>query len=160
MTDKACRLHSDFNKVNVDVDSEPGLGSRGNPMMSYERLEVYQVAMEFFKLATQIIKQLPVGHADLADQLRRAAQSCMQNIGEGAGKRTPADCRKYFDTARGSAMECGVHLDICSVGNLAEPSMIEKGKSLLEREVAMLTRLGQSQGQRRRPRPLMPTTKA
>ena len=129
-------------------------------MMSYERLEIYQVAMEFFKLAIEIIKQLPAGHADLADQLRRAAQSCMQNIGEGAGKRTPADCRKYFDNARGSAMECGVHLDICAVGNLAEPSLIEKGKSLLEREAAMLTRLGQSQGQRGRPRTSTLATKA
>ena len=84
----------------------------------------------------------------------------MQNIGEGAGKRTPADCRKYFDNARGSAMECGVHLDICAVGSLAEPTLIEKGKGLLEREVAMLTRLGQSQGQRGRPRLSTSPTKA
>ena len=128
--------------------------------MSYERLEVYQVAQEFFKIAIEIIKHLPAGHADLADQIKRAAQSCMQNIGEGAGKRTPADCRKYFDNARGSAMECGVHLDICNVANLAERELIQKGKGLLEREVAMLTRLGQSQGNRRRPRPTMPTTRA
>ena len=122
-------------------------------MMSYERLEVYQVAMEFFKLTLEIIKQLPPGNADLADQLNRASQSSLQNIGEGAGKRTPADCRKYFDNARGSAMECGVHLDICSAGKLADPKLVERGKGLLEREVAMLTRLGQSPGQRSRPRP-------
>ena len=74
-------------------------------MMSYERLEVYQVAMKFFKLTLEIIKQPPPGNADLADQLNRASQSSLQNIGEGAGKRAPADCRKYFDNARGSAME-------------------------------------------------------
>ena len=118
-------------------------------MMSYEKLEVYQVAMEFLKLAMEIIKQLPSGNSDLADQLRRAAQSSPQNIGEGAGKRTPADCRKYFDNARGSAMECGVHLDICAISKLADPAMLQRGKQLLEREVSMLTRLGQSQGRGR-----------
>ena len=94
----------------------------------------------------EIIKQLPAGNSDLADQLRRAAESSPQNIGEGAGKRTPADCRKYFDNARGSAMECGVHLDICALSNLADPGLLQRGKNLLEREVSMLTRLGQSQG--------------
>lgn len=74
-------------------------------MMSYEKLDVYKIAMEFLALAIKIVSQLPSGHADLSDQLKRAAMSIPQNIGEGAGKRTPADCRKYFDTARGSAME-------------------------------------------------------
>ena len=115
-------------------------------MMSYEKLDVYQVAMEFLKVAMEIIKQLPSGNSDLADQLLRAARSSPQNIGEGAGKRTPADCRKYFDNARGSAMECGVHVDICVASNLANPALLQRGKELLEREVSMLTRLGQSQG--------------
>jgi four helix bundle protein len=101
-------------------------------------------------LALQIVKQLPAGYSDLADQLKRAAMSSPQNIGEGAGKRTPADCRKYFDNARGSAMECGVHLDVCAACSLVDLSMIERGKALLEREVAMLTRLSQSQGRSRR----------
>ena len=104
--------------------------------------------MEFLAVALEIIRQLPPGNCDLADQLKRAAMSAPQNIGEGAGKRTPADCRKYFDNARGSAMECGAHLDVCAVGKLADPAIIERGKALLEREVAMLTRLSQAQGGR------------
>lgn len=116
-------------------------------MMSYEKPDVYQIAMQFFSLAIQITNQMPAGHADLADQLKRASMSISQNIGEGAGKRTPADCRKYFDIARGSAMECGVHLDICEKLGLAPPELITSGKALLEREVAMLTRLSQRQGQ-------------
>ncbi len=35
------------------------------------------------------------------------------NIGEGAGKRTKPDCRRYFDIARGSSMECAAALDVC-----------------------------------------------
>lgn len=117
-------------------------------MMSYEKLDVYKVAMQFLAIALQIAKQLPLGYSDLGDQLKRAAMSAPQNIGEGAGKRAAADCRKYFDNARGSAMECGVHLDICAAGSLIDPAMIQQGKELLEREVAMLTRLSQNQGKR------------
>ena len=115
-------------------------------MMSYEKLDVYKVAMEFLALVLRIVQQLPPGYADLGDQLKRAAMSAPQNIGEGAGKRTPADCRKYFDNARGSAMECGVHLDVCGACKLVDQGTIERGKALLEREVAMLTRLSESQG--------------
>jgi hypothetical protein len=43
-------------------------------------------------------------------------------------------------------MECGVHLDVCAVLRIVAPDMIERGKAMLEREVAMLTRLSQSQG--------------
>lgn len=116
-------------------------------MMSYEKLEVYQLSLEFLALALEIGGQLPPGYAELGDQLKRAAMCVPQNIGEGAGKRTPADCRKYFDIARGSTMECGVHLDVCSVGKLVDPKLIQRGKEMLEREAAMLTRLSQSQGQ-------------
>ena len=119
-------------------------------MMSYEKLDVYQVSMQFLTLAVQIAQQIPAQYSDLADQLKRAAVGPPRNIGEGAGKRTPADCRKYFDIARGSAMECGVHLDVWAALSIVEPALIERGKSLLEREVAMLTRLSQSQGRQKR----------
>lgn len=115
-------------------------------MMSYEKLEVYQLSIQFLTLAVQIVQLIPPEYSDLADQLRRAAMGPPRNIGEGAGKRTPADCRKYFDIARGSAMECGVHLDVCAALRIVAPDMLEHGKAMLEREVAMLTRLSQSQG--------------
>jgi four helix bundle protein len=122
-------------------------------MMSYEKLEVYQLALQFLALAFEIEGQLPPGYPGLGDQLKRAAMSCPQNIGEGAGKRTPADCRKFFDIAPGSAMECGVHLDVCAVGKLVDAKLIQRGKEMLEREVAMLTCLSRSQGQNRGRRP-------
>jgi len=117
-------------------------------MMSYEKLEVYQLSMDILGVAMKISSQLPPGYSDLVDQLKRAAMSTPQNIGEGAGKRTPADCRKYFDNARGSAMECGVHFDICATCAATDPVLIKQGKDKLERLVAMLTRLSQSQSLR------------
>jgi four helix bundle protein len=110
-------------------------------MMSYEKLDVYQCSIKFRAIATEIIRDLPRGNRDLADQIKRAAMSIPLNIGEGAGKRTKPDCRKYFDNARGSAMECGAAMDVCRVLNLIDEQRVSDAKTLLHRIVAMLTKL-------------------
>lgn len=51
----------------------------------HERLEVYQVALDFFDLADEIVEQLPRGRGHLADQLSRASLSIVNNIAEVAG---------------------------------------------------------------------------
>ena len=71
-------------------------------MMSYEKLDVYQCSIQFLSMVIRQIDEMPRGHASIADQIKRAAMSIPLNIGEGAGKRTKADCRKYFDIARGA----------------------------------------------------------
>lgn len=113
--------------------------------MSYEKLVVYQLSIEFLGVAFQVIEQLPRGYSELADQLKRASLRNPLNIAEGAGKRTKADCHKYFDIARGSSMECGAILDVCAKLQLAQGELTKRGKQLLERMVAMLTKLGDPQ---------------
>ena len=54
-------------------------------MLSFQRLDVYQRAIEFLALVYDIVDTLPRGHADRADQLTRAAESVVRNIAEGAG---------------------------------------------------------------------------
>jgi four helix bundle protein len=110
-------------------------------MMSYEKMIVYQLSIEFLGIAFQIIEQLPRGYAELVDQLKRASMRIPLTVAEGAGKRTKADCRKYFDIARGSSMECGAILDVCVKLKLANADLISRGKQILERMVAMLTKL-------------------
>ena len=107
--------------------------------MSYERLDVYQCSIQF--LAIEITSELPRGFRELSDQIKRAAMSIPLNIGEGAGKRTKPDCRKYFDNARGSAMECGAAMDVCKVLKLIDEKRINNAKELLHRIVSMLTKL-------------------
>lgn len=110
-------------------------------MMSYEKLDVYQCAIEFVTVSIQILEELPRGQSLLHDQLKRATISIPLNIAEGAGKKTRADCSRYFTSARGSAMECGAVLDIClKMGLINEPTTT-RGKKLLERIVAMLTKM-------------------
>jgi len=52
-------------------------------MLSFQRLDVYQRAIEFLALVYDIVDQLPKGHGDRADQLVRAAESVVRNIAEG-----------------------------------------------------------------------------
>jgi four helix bundle protein len=55
-------------------------------MLSFQRLDVYQRAIEFLALAYDVVADLPRGHAERADQLTRAAESVVRNIAEGAGR--------------------------------------------------------------------------
>ena len=110
-------------------------------MMSYEKLDVYQCSIEFLGIATIIIETMPKGYSLLNDHLKRAALGIPLQIAEGAGKRTKADCRRYFDYGRGSAMECGAVLDVCLKLKLVDVKLLHSGKNLLERIVAMFTKL-------------------
>ena len=51
-------------------------------IMDHEKLDVYQIAIEFVVLADEVIGHLPRGKAYLSDQLQRAASSISLNIAE------------------------------------------------------------------------------
>jgi hypothetical protein len=51
-------------------------------MLSFQRLDVYQRAIEFLVLTTELTESLPRGHAERADQLIRAAESVVRNIAD------------------------------------------------------------------------------
>ena len=110
-------------------------------MLSFQRLDVYQRAIEFLALATEIVEELPRGHAERADQLIRAAESVVRNIAEGAGRWSDADSSKHYKIARGEAMECAASLDILKLRRLATLQRYERGIELLEGVVAMLTKM-------------------
>ena len=110
-------------------------------MLHFQKLDVYQRSIEFLIVASRIRVRLPKGNADLADQLRRASQSIPQSIAEGCGRTARADKAKYYTIARGSAMECAAHLDVMKLDELLESESYERGVDLLERIVAMLTKL-------------------
>ena len=74
-------------------------------MLSFQRSEVYQRAIEVLALVGDNVGDLPNGHADRADQLVRAAESVLRNSAEGAGRWSEADSAKHFKIARGEAME-------------------------------------------------------
>lgn len=110
-------------------------------MMSHEKLDVYQCAIRFVGLAMKLGIDIPKGYGPLGDQLRRASMSVPLQIAEGAGKRSAPDCRRFFDYARGSAMECCAVLDVMSECKFGDDTLIKEGKTLLDRVAAMLTKL-------------------
>ena len=107
----------------------------------HERLDVYQVAIDFVALANDVVEHLPRGRAHLADQLQRASLSVPLNIAEGAGEFSPRDKKRFYRMALRSATECSAILDVCRRLDLAQTAVLSSGRDLLLRIVSMLTRL-------------------
>jgi four helix bundle protein len=110
-------------------------------MLSFQRLDVYQRAIEFLALVGDIVGDLPKGHAERADQLVRAAESVPRNIAEGAGRWSDADSAKHYKIARGEAMECAASLDVMKLRKVVDSARYQQGIHLLEGIVAMLTKM-------------------
>jgi four helix bundle protein len=113
-----------------------------NPMkLRHEDLDVYQVAIKFLALSSQILDRYPRGLTALRDQLRKASLSIPLNIAEGYGKRSPKDRARFYDIARGSAHECGAILDASQILGVIKEREFRDGKMLLHRVVSMLVKL-------------------
>jgi four helix bundle protein len=50
--------------------------------LDHERLDVYQLALDFLVFANGVIEALPRGRSHLADQLTRASTSIVLNVAE------------------------------------------------------------------------------
>lgn len=72
----------------------------------FERLEVFQLAMQLAPIIQAIVRRLPPGFGDLRDHIRRSERSIRLNISEGSGKRPARMKAARYDTARASANEC------------------------------------------------------
>ena len=109
---------------------------------SHERLDVYRTAIEYTSWSFQIGKRLSGMHRHAKDQLLRASQSIPLNIAEGNWKTTEADRRHFFEIARGSALECAAIQDVLEASEAIGAEENSKAKNLLDRIVAMLTKIG------------------
>src|SRR5262250_1925754 len=108
--------------------------------LDHENLDVYQRSLEFLAVVMRLLGRLPRGEREIRDQLKRAAMSIPLNIAEGAGKPTTADRARFHSIARGSAMECSALMDVCRIAGMVAAEDADRGKALLVRIVAMLTR--------------------
>ena len=110
-------------------------------MLTFQRLDVYRCSIDFLTLVLEFAEAVPRGHAELIDQLKRAAASVPINIAEASGRSGAADTARCFAIARGAAMECAAVLDVCRLLKVVDEAAYARGKELLERVVAMLTKL-------------------
>ncbi len=112
-------------------------------VLSFKKLDVYQCSIQLLALTAEVLDVLgqTKGNAVIADQLKRAALSVPLNIGEGAGKSTPADQTNHYVIARGSAMECGAIYDAALVMKLVDEATATRAEDLITRIVGMLTKM-------------------
>jgi four helix bundle protein len=110
-------------------------------MLTFQRLEVYQRAIEFLALTYDITRDLPRGHADRADQPTRSAESVVRNIAEGAGRWSKADSASRYKIARGEAMESAASLDVMRLRKVLTEEHYECGMRLLQSVVSMLSKM-------------------
>ena len=110
------------------------------PCFDHEKLVAYQRSMQFVAWASQLLGNVSRKLA-VHDQLDRAATSVPLNIAEGNGKYTAPDRCRYFDTARGSALECAASLDVLVAKGICSQDQVAEGKALLHDEVSLLVGL-------------------
>ncbi len=108
---------------------------------AHQRLDAFHVAMELTIGVERLAAALPRGHADLKDQVRRAASATMRNITEGANRWAPRDKAARFIIARGECGEADAALEMIERLELAPKTEIRTLRLLANRVGAMLTRL-------------------
>ena len=104
--------------------------------VDHEKLDVYQDAIGFVSWVDELLEGIPKSLA-VYNQLDRASTSISLNIAESTY--TPADRCRFFDIARGSALECAACLDVLVAKKRIDSA--DAGKAILVRIVSMLVGL-------------------
>ena len=103
----------------------------------HEKLNVYQVALEFNGWVGDLLATVEA-KAAAKDQLDRAATSIPLNLAEGNGKFSRRDRARFFDIARGSALEAAASLDVLVSRKVITQARVVHAKEQLVRIVNML----------------------
>ena len=111
------------------------------PIFDHDRLDVYRLSIDYLAFSYRIAKGLSGMNRPARDQWLRAAQSIPLNIAEGNGKQSLKDKNRFFEMARGSALECASIHDVLHVCDAIDLESNRRGTADLKRIVSMLTRL-------------------
>ena len=109
---------------------------------SFERLEVYQLAVQFYALVKIMVKLVPPAAEDDIKQLLRSAKSIIRNICEGAGEFRRAEKNRFYRMALRSAEESAGTIKILQM-DYGDRKEFKEGLDLLLRIVPMLIKLCQ-----------------
>jgi four helix bundle protein len=111
------------------------------PVCDHERLDVYRLVADYVATTYKIAKSLRGTERHARDQWLRAAQSIPLNIAEGNGKQSLKDKNRFFEIARGSALECTAIQDILLSFEVIDEEVNRTNKIKRKRIVSMLTQL-------------------
>ncbi len=106
--------------------------------MKVTETHIYKKALELVEVARETTRQLPAGHAFLADQLKRASSSVVLNFAEGYSKSSPAEQRRFFNIALGSAEESLAIFDVAHRLEAVSPELHARGTDLADHLSRML----------------------
>jgi len=101
-------------------------------------VDAYNVTLEMIAELRTIVPALEARDRDLADQLRRAANSVLLNLNEGR-KRLKGDRVRFYAYASGSASEVRAALELAVTWGWIEPPAATM--QVIDRVVAMTWRL-------------------
>jgi four helix bundle protein len=103
----------------------------------HEKLNVYQVSLTFNEWVGKLLPSIKA-RAAAKEQLDRAATSIPLNVAEGNGKFSKRDRARFFDIARGSALEAAASLDVLVSRKLIPITQVTSAKEQLVQIVKML----------------------
>src|SRR3989338_3903577 len=107
-------------------------------IFDFERLEVYQKSLEFLLSIYRITRPLPREYQfSLADQLRRAGLSILNNLAEGSGKLSKKEKAQFYKTSLNSARECVPMLTVL----VREKQIVEGTHQTMREEVVHITNI-------------------
>ena len=104
----------------------------------HQRLDAYHVSLELFREVERLADGFPRGHADLKDQIRRAAAATVRHIAEGANRIHPRDKAARFMLARAECGECDAILEMAWIVGLVSEESLSRLRHLTGRVSAML----------------------
>jgi four helix bundle protein len=113
----------------------------------HEKLQVYQEAVRFASWAEGLLESIDRKSA-AASHLDRASILIPLNIAEGDGKFTATERCRFFDVARGCALEAAGCLDVLVAKRQTPAEKVQPGKELLEGIVSTLVSLIKSNADR------------
>ena len=106
----------------------------------HKKLTVYQRALEFATWSQDLIESI-TKKTSPRDHLERAGNSIALNIAEENGKFSQKERARFFQIARGSALESAACLDLLVARRCCNTDAIASGKAILEEIVKMLFKM-------------------
>ena len=111
-------------------------------VFDFEKLEVYQMALDFFDRIIIISKKFPRDiQFSLGDQIRRAALSISNNIAEGSGKRSKREKNYFYNVSFNSTRECVSMINVLERQKIFEFAVKRELRNICIRICCMLVKL-------------------
>ena len=111
-------------------------------MRNFRKLQVYQKSLAFTKVVRSVTKKFPKDELfSLTSQIRRAVDSIVLNIAEGAGNRSDKEFAKFLDYSIRSAHECIGCGDIALINEYINDKTYEEVFTQADELIAMLVGL-------------------